>query len=107
MGLAHFDSKTIQSNWAKRSQVGPGSSWARPILSRSQIGPRSQDGSEHIQRQMMVTHTFYFMLCQSSLLSAVISFVYKDKWWFDEACQLFSVWKIFEKEFFYSLSTLN
>ena len=33
----------------------------------------------------MVTHIFYFMLCQSSLLSAVISFVYKDKWWFDES----------------------
>ena len=31
------------------------------------------------------THTFYFMLCQSSLLSTVISFVYKDKWWFDES----------------------
>ena len=46
MGLAHFDSETIESNWAKRSQVGPGSSWARPILTRSQIGPRSQDGSE-------------------------------------------------------------
>ena len=37
-----------------------------------------------IQRQMVVIHTFYFMLCQSSLLSTVISFVYKDKWWFDE-----------------------
>ena len=32
----------------------------------------------------MVTHGFYFMLCQSSLLNTVISFVYKDKWWFDE-----------------------
>ena len=38
-----------------------------------------------IQRQMVVTNTFYFMLCQSSLLSTVISFVYKDKWWFDES----------------------
>ena len=47
MGLAHFDSETIEPNWAKRSQVGPGSSWVRPILTRSQIGPRSQDGSEH------------------------------------------------------------
>ena len=37
-----------------------------------------------IQRQMVVTHTFYFMLRQSSLLSTVISFVNKDKWWFDE-----------------------
>ena len=33
---------------------------------------------------MVVTHTFYFMLFQSSLLSTVISFVYKDKWGFDE-----------------------
>ena len=24
------------------------------------------------------------MLCQCSLLSTAISFVYKDKWWFDE-----------------------
>ena len=37
------------------------------------------------QRQMVVTHTFYFMLCNSSLFSTVISFVYKDKWWFDES----------------------
>ena len=44
LGLAHFDSETIESNWAKRSQVGPGLSLARPILTRSQIGPRSQDG---------------------------------------------------------------
>ena len=60
-----------------------------------------------IQRQMVMTHTFYFMLCKFSLFSTVISFVYKDKWWFDESSQLFSIWKIFEKEFFYSLSTLN
>ena len=32
-----------------------------------------------IQRQIVVTHNFYFMLCQSSLLSTTISFVYKDK----------------------------
>ena len=38
-----------------------------------------------IQRQMEVTHTFYFMLCKSSLFSTVISFVYKDKGWFDES----------------------
>ena len=38
-----------------------------------------------IQRQMVVTHIFYFMLCQSSLLSTVISFVHKDKLWFDES----------------------
>ena len=61
-----------------------------------------------IQRQMVVTHTFYFMLCQSSLLSTVISFVYKDKMkWFDESMSIISVWKIFQKEFFYSLSELN
>ena len=29
----------------------------------------------------VVTHGFYFMLCQSYLLSTVISFLYKDKWW--------------------------
>ena len=37
------------------------------------------------QRQMVVTHIFYFMLCRSSLLSTVTSFVYEDKWWFDES----------------------
>ena len=36
--------KTTESNWAKRSQLGPESSWAWPILPRSQIGPRSQLG---------------------------------------------------------------
>ena len=36
-----------------------------------------------IQRQMMVTHTFISCL-PVSLLSTVISFVYKEKWWFDE-----------------------
>ena len=40
--------KTIEPNWAKRSQLGPGSRWAWPILTGSQIGPRSQYGSEHI-----------------------------------------------------------
>ena len=34
---------------------------------------------------MIVTLIVYFMLCQSSLLSTVISFVYKEKWWFDES----------------------
>ena len=34
---------------------------------------------------MVVNHTSYFMLCKSSLLSTIISFVYKDKWWFDES----------------------
>ena len=29
----------------------------------------------------VVTNSFYFMLCQSYLLSKVIRFVYKDKWW--------------------------
>ena len=38
-----------------------------------------------IQRQRVVTHTFYFMLCKSSLFSTVISFVYKDKWWFHQS----------------------
>ena len=31
-------SKNIESNWAKRSQLGPGSSWARLILTQSQYG---------------------------------------------------------------------
>ena len=31
LGLAHFDSETIESNWAKRSQVGPGSSGPGPF----------------------------------------------------------------------------
>ena len=51
LGLAYFDSETIESNWAKKSQVGPGSSWARPILTRSQIGPRSQDGSQQMHQR--------------------------------------------------------
>ena len=38
-----------------------------------------------IQRQMVVTHTFYFMFCKSSLFSTVISFAYKDKWRSDES----------------------
>ena len=29
---------------------------------------------------LVVTHSFCFVLCQSSLLNTVISFVYKDKW---------------------------
>ena len=33
----------------------------------------------------VVTHSFYFMLCKSSLLSTVITFVHKDKLWFDES----------------------
>ena len=60
-----------------------------------------------IQRQMVVTHTLYFMLCKSYLFSTVISFYTKTNGGSMKACQLFSVWKIFEKEFFYSLSTLN
>ena len=36
--------KTIESNWAKRSQLGPGSRWAWPILTRSQIGPMIKMG---------------------------------------------------------------
>ena len=34
---------------------------------------------------LVVTHIFYFMLCQSSLLSTVISCAYKDNLWFDES----------------------
>ena len=29
----------------------------------------------------VVTNSFHFMLCQSSLLSTVVSFLYKEKWW--------------------------
>ena len=50
-----------------------------------------------IQRQMVVTHIFYFMLFPSSLLSTVISFVYKDKWWFDESISVIcmeNTWKM-------------
>ena len=39
--------ETIESNWAKRSQFGPGSSKAWRILA-SQVGPRNQYGSEQI-----------------------------------------------------------
>ena len=48
--------KTAESNWAKRSQLGPGSSWAWPILTRSQIGPRSQYGSEQIYALSAISH---------------------------------------------------
>ena len=54
---------------------------------------------------MVVTHIFHFMFVQSALLRTVISFVYKDKGGSMKSCQLFSVWKILEKEFFDSLST--
>ena len=46
----------------------------------------------------VVTHSFNFMLCQSCLLSTVISFLYKDKWWFDESMSVMfcmeNSWKI-------------
>ena len=54
----------------------------------------------------VMTHTFYFMLRLSSLLSTVVSFVYKAKWWFDESTSVTFRMKSTEKEFFYSLSTL-
>ena len=60
-----------------------------------------------MQRQMVVTNAFYFMFCQYSLLSTVISLYTKTNGGSMKACQLFSVWKIYEKEFFCSLSTLN
>ena len=43
-----------------------------------------------------MTHSFYFMLCQFYLLSAAISFVYKDELWFDEMSVIFFIentWK--------------
>ena len=52
---------------------------------------------------MVVTHTFYFMLCQSSLLSTVIGFVHKDKWCFDESMSvIFCMENIWKPELFYS-----
>ena len=49
----------------------------------------------------------WFASCQSALLSTVISFVYKDKWWFDESMSvIFCIQRILEKELLYSLSTL-
>ena len=42
-----------------------------------------------MQRQMVVTNTFYFMLCESFLLSTVISFIYKDNRWFDEGMSVY------------------
>ena len=49
-GLLWWNSavKTIESSWAKRSQLGPGLCWAWPILTRSRIGPRGQYWSGHI-----------------------------------------------------------
>ena len=49
---------------------------------------------------MVVTHTFYFMPCKSSLFSTVISFVYKDKWFSMKACQLFLYGKYLKKNSF-------
>ena len=54
----------------------------------------------------VVTHIFHFVLCQSSLLSTVINFVYKDKWLFDESMSVIFCMENTWKEFFYSLSTL-
>ena len=59
-----------------------------------------------IQRQMVVTHIF-IMLSQSSLLSIVISFIYKDKLWFNESMSIILYMENIRKELFYSLSTLN
>ena len=47
------------------------------------------------------------MLCQSSLLRTVISFVYKDKLWFNENMSVIFCMEILEKKFFYSLSILK
>ena len=46
----------------------------------------------------VVTHScfFYVMLC-NSLLSTVIIFVYKDKWWFDESMSVTFCMKNTEK----------
>ena len=56
------------------------------LWSRSLLQMETRLCKLSIQRQMMVlTDTFYFMLCQSSLLSTAVSCVHKDKWWFDES----------------------
>ena len=41
--------KTIESEWAKWSHLGPGPSWARSNLTRIETGSRSQYGSEQLQ----------------------------------------------------------
>ena len=46
------------------------------------------------------------MLCQSSLLSTVLSFLSEENGGSTKACQLAPVWKMLKKEFLYSLSTL-
>ena len=46
--------KTIEPNWAEGSQLGTGSSWAWPILTQSQIGPRSQYGSECTSSRLVI-----------------------------------------------------
>ena len=46
--------KTMESNWAKRSQLRSESSWAWPILALSQTGPRSQYGSEQSNKGSVI-----------------------------------------------------
>ena len=59
----------------------------------------------------VMTHIFYFMLWQSSLLSAVISFVYKNKLWFDESMSVIfcmeNTWKRILLLTFHINSSLN
>ena len=55
--------KTIESNWAKKSQYGLWSSWAWPILTRSQTGPINQYGSERYNSPLMNTVTHFIIIC--------------------------------------------
>ena len=60
--------------------------------------------------KLCTVHTdsyFLFHALPAFLLSTVISFVYKDKWCFDESMSVILCMESNEKEFFYSLSTLT
>ena len=77
--------------------------WLLPIVSFDKAHSLQCPQRDVLSDKMVfwvVTHSFYFMLCQSSLLSTVISFVYNEKWWFDESMSVISGWKIFEKNSF-------
>ena len=55
----------------------------------------------------VVTHSFYSMLCQSFLLSTIISFVYKDKLWFDESMSSYLLYVKYLKKNSFIPSPLN
>ena len=43
-------------------------------------GEPERDALSDKMAVLVMTHIFYFMLCQSSLLNTVIRIAYKDKW---------------------------